>query len=105
VKIVSSGVIWYLRRNTGVIWSFWGRWKKKGIQLHSWKIFRKSLKEGYPLYSIRRKKMQGKGVLPAVYIEELELREQEMEKKTEKQDLPYAQENKGQERNNQRGSR
>ena len=38
-------------------------------------------------------------------IEELESREKEMEKKTEKQDLPYAQENKGQERNNQRGSR
>ena len=38
-------------------------------------------------------------------MEELELREQEMEKKTEKQDAPYAQENKGQERNNQRGSR
>ena len=38
-------------------------------------------------------------------MEELELREQEIEKKTEKQDLPYAQENKGQERNNQRGSR
>ncbi len=38
-------------------------------------------------------------------MEELELREQEMEKKTEKQDVPCAQENKGQERNNQRGSR
>lgn len=38
-------------------------------------------------------------------MKELELREQEMEKKTEKQDLPYVQENKGQERNNQRGSR
>ena len=49
----------------------------------------------------KEKENAREGRIASRIIEELELREQEMEKR----DVLYAQENKGQERNNQRGSR
>lgn len=79
--------------------------EKEGYTAVQLENIQEEFKRKISIIQQKEKENAREGRIASRMIEELEFREQEMEKKTEKQDLPYAQENKGQERNNQRGSR